>query len=150
MLRYKHLPYYVDPPTGPPHLAVHFVLFHPLLFLSSRRSSWTSATATPRPWTRCCAGWTTVSAGAQAEALPLCSPSASLPLLQDSSFDNRASAGCFPSSIRLRLNPSLLLCRSLCACAEGGVEGVTVCDAGCGTGSLSIPLALRVGIRRPV
>lgn len=27
---------------------------------------------------------------------------------------------------------------------EGGVEGVTVCDAGCGTGSLAIPLALRV------
>lgn len=27
--------------------------------------------------------------------------------------------------------------------AEGGVEGVTVCDAGCGTGSLAIPLALR-------
>ncbi len=26
---------------------------------------------------------------------------------------------------------------------EGGVENVTVCDAGCGTGSLSIPLALR-------
>ena len=26
---------------------------------------------------------------------------------------------------------------------EGGVEGVTVCDAGCGTGSLAIPLALR-------
>lgn len=26
---------------------------------------------------------------------------------------------------------------------EGGVEGTTVCDAGCGTGSLSIPLALR-------
>ena len=27
---------------------------------------------------------------------------------------------------------------------EGGIEGVTVCDAGCGTGSLAIPLALRV------
>jgi len=27
--------------------------------------------------------------------------------------------------------------------SDGGVEGVTVCDAGCGTGSLSIPLALR-------
>lgn len=27
---------------------------------------------------------------------------------------------------------------------EGGVEDVTVCDAGCGTGSLAIPLALRV------
>jgi len=26
---------------------------------------------------------------------------------------------------------------------EGGVSGVTVCDAGCGTGSLAIPLALR-------
>lgn len=26
---------------------------------------------------------------------------------------------------------------------EGGVEGTTICDAGCGTGSLSIPLALR-------
>eukprot|EP00877_Chromochloris_zofingiensis_P012455 jgi/Chrzof1/7463/Cz02g24270.t1_CHLM[v5.2] len=26
---------------------------------------------------------------------------------------------------------------------EGGVQGLTVCDAGCGTGSLSIPLALR-------
>ena len=26
---------------------------------------------------------------------------------------------------------------------EGGVENVTVCDAGCGTGSLAIPLALR-------
>eukprot|EP00798_Chlamydomonas_sp_ICE-L_P002879 gene2879-17098_t len=26
---------------------------------------------------------------------------------------------------------------------EGGVEGRTVCDAGCGTGSLAIPLALR-------
>jgi hypothetical protein len=29
--------------------------------------------------------------------------------------------------------------------AEGGVEGTTICDAGCGTGSLAIPLALRVG-----
>lgn len=28
--------------------------------------------------------------------------------------------------------------------AEGGVEETTVCDAGCGTGSLAIPLALRV------
>ena len=28
--------------------------------------------------------------------------------------------------------------------AEGGVSGATVCDAGCGTGSLAIPLALRV------
>lgn len=27
---------------------------------------------------------------------------------------------------------------------EGGVEGITVCDAGCGTGSLAIPLALKV------
>ncbi|KAL4433642.1 hypothetical protein ABPG75_000083 [Micractinium tetrahymenae] len=26
---------------------------------------------------------------------------------------------------------------------EGGVEGTTICDAGCGTGSLAIPLALR-------
>lgn len=26
---------------------------------------------------------------------------------------------------------------------EGGVEGVTVADCGCGTGSLAIPLALR-------
>ena len=26
---------------------------------------------------------------------------------------------------------------------EGGVKGVSVCDAGCGTGSLSIPLALQ-------
>jgi predicted RNA methylase len=25
---------------------------------------------------------------------------------------------------------------------DGGLRGVTVCDAGCGTGSLSIPLAL--------
>lgn len=32
---------------------------------------------------------------------------------------------------------------SLCP-AEGGVEGTTICDAGCGTGSLAIPLALRV------
>jgi hypothetical protein len=24
-----------DPPIGPPHLAFHFVLFHPLCFLSS-------------------------------------------------------------------------------------------------------------------
>lgn len=28
---------------------------------------------------------------------------------------------------------------------EGGVEGTTICDAGCGTGSLAIPLALRGG-----
>lgn len=27
---------------------------------------------------------------------------------------------------------------------EGGVKGTTMCDAGCGTGSLSLPLALRV------
>ena len=27
---------------------------------------------------------------------------------------------------------------------EGGVKGTSVCDAGCGTGSLSLPLALRV------
>ena len=27
---------------------------------------------------------------------------------------------------------------------EGSVRGTTVCDAGCGTGSLAIPLALRV------
>ena len=27
---------------------------------------------------------------------------------------------------------------------EGGVQGTTVCDAGCGTGSLTVPLALRV------
>lgn len=27
---------------------------------------------------------------------------------------------------------------------EGGVQGVTVADCGCGTGSLTIPLALRV------
>lgn len=26
---------------------------------------------------------------------------------------------------------------------EGGVSGITICDAGCGTGSLAIPLALR-------
>ena len=26
---------------------------------------------------------------------------------------------------------------------EGGVEGITVCDAGCGTGSLAIPMALK-------
>lgn len=26
---------------------------------------------------------------------------------------------------------------------DGGLEGVTVCDAGCGTGALAIPLALR-------
>lgn len=28
---------------------------------------------------------------------------------------------------------------------EGGVEGTTICDAGCGTGSLAVPLALRGG-----
>ena len=28
---------------------------------------------------------------------------------------------------------------------EGGVRGTSVCDCGCGTGSLAIPLALRVG-----
>ena len=28
---------------------------------------------------------------------------------------------------------------------EGSVAGRTVCDCGCGTGSLAIPLALRVG-----
>lgn len=27
---------------------------------------------------------------------------------------------------------------------EGGVKGTSICDAGCGTGSLSLPLALRV------
>ena len=27
---------------------------------------------------------------------------------------------------------------------EGSMRGTTVCDAGCGTGSLAIPLALRV------
>lgn len=27
---------------------------------------------------------------------------------------------------------------------EGGLKNTTVCDAGCGTGSLSLPLALRV------
>jgi 2-polyprenyl-3-methyl-5-hydroxy-6-metoxy-1,4-benzoquinol methylase len=27
---------------------------------------------------------------------------------------------------------------------EGGVSGMTICDAGCGTGSLAIPLALQV------
>lgn len=33
---------------------------------------------------------------------------------------------------------------------EGGVKGTTVCDAGCGTGSLSLPLALRVSPTGPV
>ena len=28
--------------------------------------------------------------------------------------------------------------------SEGSLEGVSVCDAGCGTGSLAIPLALKV------
>ena len=27
---------------------------------------------------------------------------------------------------------------------EGGVKDTSICDAGCGTGSLSLPLALRV------
>jgi magnesium-protoporphyrin O-methyltransferase len=31
---------------------------------------------------------------------------------------------------------------------EGGVKDVTVCDAGCGTGSLAIPLALKVCLCR--
>ncbi len=30
------------------------------------------------------------------------------------------------------------------------MQGTTICDAGCGTGSLAIPLALRVGLRYAV
>lgn len=33
---------------------------------------------------------------------------------------------------------------------EGGVAGTTICDAGCGTGSLAIPLALRVSLGIPL
>jgi magnesium-protoporphyrin O-methyltransferase len=42
-----------------------------------------------------------------------------------------------------------MLCRIIAHAAEGGVEGTTICDAGCGTGSLSIPLALRVRLLPP-
>lgn len=30
---------------------------------------------------------------------------------------------------------------------EGGVKGTSVCDCGCGTGSLAVPLALRVSVQ---
>ena len=40
--------------------------------------------------------------------------------------------------------PPPLAAAAAVTAAEGGVVGTTICDAGCGTGSLSIPLALKV------
>jgi 2-polyprenyl-3-methyl-5-hydroxy-6-metoxy-1,4-benzoquinol methylase len=91
-----------------------------------------------------------VSAEAQAEALLLCFAfSFASSLTELLSFRTRLLPAASLLPFLLRLYPDLPLCRSFRS-VEGGVEGVTVCDAGCGTGSLSIPLALRVGTRRPV
>jgi magnesium-protoporphyrin O-methyltransferase len=52
--------------------------------------------------------------------------------------------GCVQVQLDIRKGHAQTVEKALAWLGSSSLEGVTVCDAGCGTGSLAIPLALKV------